>query len=82
MIGLAEVNLMMVVDGGSYNETVNVVERHSGDLIGFLDIELKMEDESRGESLIGPSQLKDDSAVISKDLLFHAAKELETLIEE
>jgi len=51
------------------------LERHSGDILGFLDVELKM---SEGEdSVIESSQLKDESSIISKDLLYHAAKELE-----
>ena len=76
MIGVADINLLKVVDEEVIKEKIYVLDRHSGDILGFLDVELKITDGE--DSVVESAQFKDESSLnISKDILYHAAKELE-----
>ena len=73
MIGLSTVDLLNVVKNNKWTDKVNIIEKHNGDLIGFLDVELNLR-EDHGSPV---KNLDNSNLAATKDLLHQAAKELE-----
>jgi len=79
LVGLAKVNLSNVIKTGSWKDRVNLLERHSQDLIGFIDVELTLKDDKDKENSADVEiKQHQDTLIATKDLLNQAAKELET----
>ena len=75
MVGISSVNLLNVVKSNNWSDRVKIVEKQDGDLIGFLDVELILE-ENNG-SPMKKEQEHNLNLAATKDLLHQAAKELE-----
>ena len=76
ILGVATLQLAEVLGASQWQGKLSILEKQTGDLVGFLEVELQLAEEADTPTKL--VQTKHDELMATKDLLNTAANELET----